>query len=136
VSRCRGSGPSSPGLLKVPADQLEGLLTVDGTTGSGDGEVAQMPRQLPAAVAGFTGRAAELAALTQVLDEAGARGPCTVVISAIGGTAGVGKTALAVRWAHQVAHPVPRRAPRPACARCSPGLTGNSAPDQRACSGC
>ncbi|HMH92665.1 MAG TPA: tetratricopeptide repeat protein, partial [Streptosporangiaceae bacterium] len=29
--------------------------------------------------------------------------PGTVVISAIGGTAGVGKTALAVRWAHQVA---------------------------------
>jgi hypothetical protein len=28
----------------------------------------------------------------------------TAVIVAIDGTAGVGKTALAVRWAHQVAH--------------------------------
>jgi DNA-binding SARP family transcriptional activator/tetratricopeptide (TPR) repeat protein len=63
------------------------------------------PRQLPAAVAGFTGRSAELAALTRMLDQAG--GPGTVVISAIGGTAGVGKTALALHWAHQVAHRFP-----------------------------
>jgi DNA-binding SARP family transcriptional activator len=61
------------------------------------------PRQLPAAVAGFTGRATELAALTGMLDQAGADAPGTVVISAIGGTAGVGKTALALHWAHQVA---------------------------------
>jgi DNA-binding SARP family transcriptional activator len=63
-----------------------------------------VPRQLPAALADFTGRAAELAALTGMLDNAGARGPGTVVISAIGGTAGVGKTALALHWAHQVAN--------------------------------
>jgi len=60
-----------------------------------------VPRQLPAAVVGFTGRAAELAALTGMVDQAGT--PGTVVISAIGGTAGVGKTALALHWAHQVA---------------------------------
>jgi DNA-binding SARP family transcriptional activator/tetratricopeptide (TPR) repeat protein len=60
-------------------------------------------RQLPASVPGFTGRGAELAALTQILEEASADSPGTVVISAIGGTAGVGKTALALRWAHQVA---------------------------------
>jgi DNA-binding SARP family transcriptional activator len=62
-----------------------------------------VPRQLPAAVAGFTGRAAELSALTEILDQGGAGEPGTVVISAIGGTAGVGKTALALHWAHQVA---------------------------------
>jgi DNA-binding SARP family transcriptional activator/tetratricopeptide (TPR) repeat protein len=60
-------------------------------------------RQLPAAVSGFTGRAAELAALTRIMDESVADSPGTVVISAIGGTAGVGKTALALHWAHQVA---------------------------------
>jgi DNA-binding SARP family transcriptional activator/tetratricopeptide (TPR) repeat protein len=61
-----------------------------------------VPRQLPAAVSGFTGRAAELAALTRMLHDA-TENTGTVVISAIGGTAGVGKTALALHWAHQVA---------------------------------
>jgi len=63
-----------------------------------------VPRELPAAVRHFTGRAGELAALTRLLDEP-AQG--LVVISAIGGTAGVGKTALAVHWAHQVADRFP-----------------------------
>jgi DNA-binding SARP family transcriptional activator len=62
-----------------------------------------VPRQLPAAVSGFTGRIAELEALTRMLDEPVADSPGTVVISAIGGTPGVGKTALALHWAHQVA---------------------------------
>jgi transcriptional regulator with XRE-family HTH domain len=87
--------------LKVPTGRLEALLAADGRAESA--AAAQVPRQLPAAVAGFTGRAAELAALTRMLDEACGDSPGTVVISAIGGTAGVGKTALALRWAHQVA---------------------------------
>jgi DNA-binding SARP family transcriptional activator len=66
------------------------------------GRAPQVPRQLPAAVADFTGRAAELAALTQILETAGGT-PGTVVISAIGGMAGIGKTALALQWAHQAA---------------------------------
>jgi DNA-binding SARP family transcriptional activator/tetratricopeptide (TPR) repeat protein len=64
---------------------------------------AGVPRQLPGAVPQFTGRLAELAWLSGILDQAGGRAPGTVVISAIGGTAGVGKTALAVHWAHRVA---------------------------------
>ncbi len=60
------------------------------------------PRQLPAAVGHFVGREAELKALR----ESAARGGA-VVISAISGTAGVGKTALAVRFAHEVAHCYP-----------------------------
>ncbi len=65
------------------------------------------PRQLPAGVRHFTGRAGELAALTALLDRPGQQQPRAVVVSAISGTAGVGKTALAVHWAHQVAGPVP-----------------------------
>jgi tetratricopeptide (TPR) repeat protein/transcriptional regulator with XRE-family HTH domain len=66
-----------------------------------------VPRQLPAPVRHFAGRENELKALTGLLDQAGAQVPGTVVISAIGGTAGVGKTALAVHWAHQVASSYP-----------------------------
>jgi tetratricopeptide (TPR) repeat protein/transcriptional regulator with XRE-family HTH domain len=66
-----------------------------------------VPRQLPATVRHFAGRASELKALTELLDPAGEETPGTVVISAIGGTAGVGKTALAVQWAHQVADRFP-----------------------------
>jgi hypothetical protein len=62
-----------------------------------------VPRELPALVRNFTGRSDELDTLTTLLDESGDRTLGTVVISAIGGTAGVGKTALAVQWAHRVA---------------------------------
>jgi tetratricopeptide (TPR) repeat protein len=57
------------------------------------------PRQLPVAVGHFVGRAAQLAALSRYADEAGNR-PGAVMIAAIEGMAGVGKSALAMRWAH------------------------------------
>src|SRR5215469_434157 len=103
--------PKLAATLRVSADRIEELLTV-GPAVRGPGTGAErsedsspaVPRQLPAAVGDFTGRAAELAALTRILDTAGGTAPGTVVISAIGGTAGVGKTALAMHWAHQVAH--------------------------------
>ena len=62
-----------------------------------------VPRQLPTAVAHFAGRARELDELDQQLAELDCGRAGTVVISAIGGTAGVGKTALALHWAHRVA---------------------------------
>jgi tetratricopeptide (TPR) repeat protein/DNA-binding SARP family transcriptional activator len=65
-----------------------------------------VPRQLPAVAPHFTGRAAELAGLDSLLDAAAGDG-AAVVISAVGGMAGVGKTALAVRWAHRVADRFP-----------------------------
>ena len=65
-----------------------------------------MPRQLPAAVPHFTGRRAGLAELTARLRAARADG-AAVVISAIDGAPGIGKTALAVHWAHQVAAEFP-----------------------------
>ncbi|MEU5942492.1 BTAD domain-containing putative transcriptional regulator [Micromonospora sp. NPDC047548] len=59
------------------------------------------PRQLPADLPTFVGRDAEMAA---ALALAPADGPApTVVITAIGGMAGVGKTTLAIRWAHSEA---------------------------------
>jgi DNA-binding SARP family transcriptional activator/Flp pilus assembly protein TadD len=64
-----------------------------------------MPRELPAPVAHFTGRAAELSELSELSGLAG--GAQALAICAVGGTAGVGKTALAVQWAHQVAEQFP-----------------------------
>jgi tetratricopeptide (TPR) repeat protein len=54
--------------------------------------------QLPPVTAGFTGRDAELAVLVGLLDPAGAAEP--VVVAAVGGLAGVGKTTLAVQAGH------------------------------------
>ncbi|WUH95237.1 NB-ARC domain-containing protein [Streptomyces sp. NBC_00433] len=59
------------------------------------------PQQLPADVRGFVGREASLDSLDAILARR-TDGSQTVVISTIAGTAGVGKTALATHWAHQV----------------------------------
>ena len=63
-----------------------------------------VPRQLPALVPNFVGRAAELHALTSCAGETGGR---TAAVCAVTGTAGVGKTATVVAWAHQVADRFP-----------------------------
>jgi DNA-binding SARP family transcriptional activator len=60
-----------------------------------------VPRQLPPDVAGFTGRTPELLRLQRLLAAAGGQGPA--VIAAIQGTAGIGKSALAVHAAHRLA---------------------------------
>ena len=66
------------------------------------GAARVIPRQLPSSIRHFSGRATELRALAVLLEEtAGDDG--AVVVSAIGGTAGVGKTALAVQFARQAA---------------------------------
>ena len=69
-----------------------------------------IPAQLPSAVPAFAGREAELASLGAILPAAGqadSASPAAVVISAVSGTAGVGKTALAVHWAHRIASRFP-----------------------------
>lgn len=65
-----------------------------------------VPRQLPGPVREFTGRHDELAALTGLLDNRHGTAPA-IVISAISGMAGVGKTALAVHWARHAADRFP-----------------------------
>ena len=61
-----------------------------------------VPAQLPHSMPGFSGRQAQIDQLNELLpnDEHNAGG--TIVVTAIAGTAGVGKTALAVHWAHQI----------------------------------
>lgn len=76
--------PPDPTQLEGPTDRL-------------------VPRQLPLAIRDFTGRAAHLAALDALLPGDGG----TVVISAVDGAAGIGKTTLALHWAHRVQHQFP-----------------------------
>ena len=57
-----------------------------------------IPGQLPAAAPGFTGRAAELAAVLSGLEPA--TGADTAPVAAIAGVAGVGKTELAIQAGH------------------------------------
>ncbi len=66
-----------------------------------------IPRQLPGPVPQFVGRESELATLSELAQDGPRRSPATVVVSAIGGTAGVGKTALVLHWAHGVADRFP-----------------------------
>jgi tetratricopeptide (TPR) repeat protein/transcriptional regulator with XRE-family HTH domain len=62
---------------------------------------AVVPAQLPPALAGFSGRAAELSELDKMIAYTVPR-PTGPVIAVVAGTAGVGKTALAIYWAHRV----------------------------------
>jgi tetratricopeptide (TPR) repeat protein len=66
---------------------------------------AAAPRHLPAVVSPFVGRAEQLDWLSAVLERARIRGETTVIT--ISGTAGVGKSALAIRWAHEAADHFP-----------------------------
>jgi tetratricopeptide (TPR) repeat protein len=63
----------------------------------------QSPRELPYDVHGFSGRGAELDRLDRLR---GDDGPA-VGVAVIDGPAGVGKTTLAVHWAHQMARHFP-----------------------------
>ena len=65
------------------------------------------PAELPHDVAGFTNRAAELAEMRALLAVGDERPGPGLVIIAIDGPAGIGKTAVAVHAAHQVASGFP-----------------------------
>jgi tetratricopeptide (TPR) repeat protein len=70
------------------------------------GQCLVVPRELPLDVYGFTGRADEIAELDALLEASESEFPA-VVISAVAGAGGVGKTALAVHWAHRVSDRFP-----------------------------
>lgn len=107
------SGPAAP---PAPADA--GLVT-DGSTGAqglADRPIArtgtrrEVPRELPPDVRPFVGRADDLGYLDALLpDRESTEPPATTPLAPIllTGTAGVGKTALAVHWAHRVADRFP-----------------------------
>jgi tetratricopeptide (TPR) repeat protein/transcriptional regulator with XRE-family HTH domain len=80
-----------------PAER-DGLLAAAAGTGKGSAAGLPVPRQLPAAPAPFVGRERELAGLDAML---GPDAVGTVVVSAIAGAGGVGKSWLVLHWAHR-----------------------------------
>jgi DNA-binding SARP family transcriptional activator/tetratricopeptide (TPR) repeat protein len=96
-----------------PADELWRLQhailnrepTLAPSNAASNAASAAPPRQLPADVVGFVGRVGPLRELDALVptdaDPGGAR------VAVITGTAGVGKTAVAVHWAHRVADRFP-----------------------------
>jgi DNA-binding SARP family transcriptional activator len=85
----------------VPHNPGQRLPDPGGQGGGRPGTAPPAPRQLPAAVPNFAGRAAEFAALTIALDDGGTGRRARIMT--ITGVAGVGKTTLAVHWAHHAA---------------------------------
>jgi DNA-binding SARP family transcriptional activator len=86
---------------RILADD-HGLAAVAVAAPPETGPARVTPRQLPPAVRQFVGRADELRQLDNLVEAAANTGG-TVVISAIDGTAGIGKTALALHWARLAA---------------------------------
>jgi DNA-binding SARP family transcriptional activator/Tfp pilus assembly protein PilF len=78
---------------QAPSDQV---------TVHAERDVIPVPAQLPHALPDFTGREAELDRLNSLLPSVDAAEGGMFVITAIAGMAGVGKTALALHWAHQI----------------------------------
>jgi tetratricopeptide (TPR) repeat protein len=101
--RLLGATPAEQRALATARDRVEELRREARGEASGGAVVSGVvPQALPAPVPSFTGRQAELRALSSALGGGdGTRG--AVLVFVIIGTAGVGKTTLAVHWAHQVA---------------------------------
>jgi len=104
--RVLGASTAQQGAVATARDRVaelrrNGQPPVAPSDGKAGGAAWTIPRQLPAAPPQFVGRAAELAALLGLADRPPE--PGTVMIAAVAGMAGVGKTALAVYAAHRLA---------------------------------
>src|SRR5262245_45254215 len=95
--RLLGASPREQGALATARDRVE-----ENRRRTPDAGRPAVPRELPGDPTEFTGREDALAELDVRLAGAG-----TVPVVVVSGTAGVGKTALAVRWAHRVAERFP-----------------------------
>jgi DNA-binding SARP family transcriptional activator len=88
----RNEAPPEPGGARSQA-----LVSVRSAPGAARDADSPVPAQLPSAAAGFAGRDSDLAELDALLAGRSPGGPVVVIT----GTAGVGKTALAVHWAQR-----------------------------------
>ncbi|MCW6009359.1 tetratricopeptide repeat protein [Micromonospora sp. CPCC 205371] len=114
----RAIGKLEAGRIAAPRPQTVNLLAAAlGLTGADRDEflaaaaasddqpaAAGVPAQLPPDVSGFAGRQTQLARLDALLAAPPGR---AVTVAVLSGTAGVGKTALAIHWAHRAASHFP-----------------------------
>ncbi|MGV9212690.1 ATP-binding protein [Micromonospora sp. RB23] len=128
--RLLGASPTEQGVLATARDRIEerrrrptGDHATDvrpgagaartrggGTRATAGSNRLPVPRQLPPALPGFVGRAAQLAQLDAACagpDASDDDGMAPARVVTLSGTAGVGKTTLAVHWAHRVADRFP-----------------------------
>ena len=113
--RLLGATPPEQGVLATARDRVEELRrrpnrdsVPTGRPGAGTTSTRfPVPRQLPPALPGFVGRIAQLAQLDAASGACGDGGMAPVTVMTLSGTAGVGKTTLAVYWAHRVADRFP-----------------------------
>jgi DNA-binding SARP family transcriptional activator/tetratricopeptide (TPR) repeat protein len=89
-----------PELQQIYADLLAGRPSAPASGVPASPVARPVPQQLPADLDVFAGRALELKELAAVLH--GCRADSGPVVVSLHGSAGVGKTAVAVRWAHQI----------------------------------
>jgi len=94
-----------PELQRIYADLLHGTAPEPSMRQSEPKPEQTVPRQLPADVEDFTGRDDVLAALDALVD--GDDGTPPAGIAVLHGAGGIGKTAVAVRWAHRVSEQFP-----------------------------
>ncbi|MFH8570279.1 BTAD domain-containing putative transcriptional regulator [Streptomyces sp. NPDC017993] len=87
------------------ADEPESVAPQRGIVVPRTETARKVPAQLPLPPASFIGRAAEMAALDELLP--GRRRQGTLAIAVLSGVGGVGKSALAVHWANRVADRFP-----------------------------
>ena len=90
----------------LPAEQVLAAMQEQAQAATAAAAAAAAARTLPCDVASFTGRGAELTHLRGAIDDLAADNG-VVGIHAIGGMAGIGKTAFAVHAAHQLASRFP-----------------------------
>lgn len=104
VRNAPGSGPD-PALRRLEQQILaeDPRLDPPETTAVVTAPPTPTPRQLPADLATFTGREAEVDSLLRRTRSCAGRSPGTIVVSALDGMAGIGKTTLAVHVAHRLA---------------------------------
>ncbi|WP_406070336.1 ATP-binding protein [Micromonospora sp. NBC_01638] len=86
--------------LSGPAELVQARDVYGGVHFHGEAASQERPQQLPGDVRGFVNRVEELQTLNRLLTDG--EGSVNVSLSVITGTAGVGKTSVALRWAHSI----------------------------------